>query len=123
MTMDQVLYITEYSQFGDPAAESPVEPATLVQKIRVGEKSQPLHRDTRLVVLYSTFDCRVSFHADEHEEEHAWPMSLRTRTVQLTRPNTGMTIRVYEDDAWPMPLCNETAQLTWPNTGTEEKVS
>lgn len=92
------LYVTEYSNMGDVAAESPVEPALRVQRVDVGGESEPIHNDTRCVVLLATFPCRVAFSAGGDHEDHAWPLPAGELVTRMVRPNTNMTVKAFAEE-------------------------
>ena len=93
------LFITEYSNMGDVAAETPLEPMTRRQKIAVaGQPTEELHADTRCVVLFATFPCLVSFSAGDHDADRAWPMAEGVEVVRKVNPNTSMTIKAFDEE-------------------------
>jgi len=93
------LFITEYSNFGDVMAESPCEPPTRTQIIDIGALSEELHPDTRIVVLYATFPCRIAMAVDHSlVPMPAWPLPEHTETFRRVRPNGRMRIAALDQE-------------------------
>jgi len=91
------LRITEYNNMGDVGPTMPQEPPTRVQKVALGDISERLHPDTRLVALYSDLPCRVAFFADgAAEPEDGFGMSDNYEIQRQIHMGTGMRVKTFD---------------------------
>jgi hypothetical protein len=89
----KVLYVTEYSNNGDVQRETAMEPAARVQKVRFESLSDPLHHDTRMVVLFAADTCEVAFVVDGRDT--VWfPVAKEWETSRIVHMHTGMRVAV-----------------------------
>jgi hypothetical protein len=93
-----VLYVTEYPNLGEVSGETPVEPPVKRHTIRIGEESPELNTDTRMVVLWASYPCMVSFVSvdAEHNPDMAWPIGAEQEIIRLVRPNNRMSVKTHE---------------------------
>lgn len=98
------LSITEYPYRGEPSSSVPKEPATLTQRVRIGEVSNTLHADTQIVALWATMPCKVLFFAGDNWVEGAevpnggFPITAEYEICRGVPMNTGMRIAVLPED-------------------------
>lgn len=93
------LYITEYPFRGEVAPSLAQEPATGVQKVAIGDISQPLDNDTRMVALYATLPCHVAFYSGGAEPTIGTPIAENSEIIRYVHPGTQMLIATFEPDA------------------------
>ncbi|TAL08270.1 MAG: hypothetical protein EPO02_13285 [Nitrospirae bacterium] len=99
-----VLYITEFGNYGDVQWETPVAPATETHRVPIEdhvEISASIAADTRLVVLFATAKCMVALIPDgvmpddvEPGRVVYFPVAAETETVRLMHTNVKFRVAV-----------------------------
>lgn len=95
------LYVTQHNNYGDVQFSDPIEPAKQTTKHVIGEETCEIDRETHIVVLFSTFRCRVAFVPKGEDiaqaESHAFPLAPETEISRIVHLNTEMTIVTFPD--------------------------
>jgi hypothetical protein len=91
-----MLYITEYPFQGEVGNSSPKEPPTRVQAVKPGKVSEPLHKDTHLVTLYTTEPARFAFVTDGKVPEQGTPIDEHYEIPRLVHPSGTLRVAVLK---------------------------
>lgn len=94
------LTITEFNNYGDPAMTTPREPSIGVTTVNIGEVSDTLNSDTRLVALYSDLPCKFQFVVDSEEPDAdgATPMKEEYEIIRVVHMGGKVRVAVFPAD-------------------------